>query len=420
MTVRMPSSRPVDHTEGPGASTPTAERPASGAARPAQTRSSQAGATLAGLANMANRMRASPTLNAGIRNTATNLLGDWRNRAAPMAMNGLRAAAARAQFVPGKVGMAGRLATSGFKVIDSLQAAKQTMVLAGAYSPWLGGRAASFMQKAGFGQARMPAPNGARPAGGFARPPAFPATGAFSRHTLASNLIDSFVGKQSGGISAMVNSLHARGVPIAEIASEVSQHAGHISSILRDIGDKLRAAVSGQGGQSGSSSMGEGFGTQHRHMPFNSAHGGGWPPPNRPGTPPFSAFTPFGSMPNVQGQAPASGNKAGAPSGTGTGPAPSAARPQQAGANSAPGSGLNAAQRDQWGKAMNTLGLPANATFAEAKQQYRKLALQSHPDRAARNGVTVDEAKNRFQSLSAAMTQINDLHKPHTDAEQAA
>src|ERR687895_2772047 len=55
----------------------------------------------------------------------------------------------------------------------------------------------------------------------------------------------------------------------------------------------------------------------------------------------------------------------------------------------------------------NVLGVPKNATAAEIKKAYRKLAQEFHPDRNAGNKA----AEDRFKEISAAYDVVGDEEK---------
>ena len=48
------------------------------------------------------------------------------------------------------------------------------------------------------------------------------------------------------------------------------------------------------------------------------------------------------------------------------------------------------------------LAVGPTATWAEIKTAFRRAALDSHPDRAAMNGMTVEAAEELFKKISAA------------------
>lgn len=48
------------------------------------------------------------------------------------------------------------------------------------------------------------------------------------------------------------------------------------------------------------------------------------------------------------------------------------------------------------------LGVTIKATWDEIVRAYRKLALATHPDRAALNGMTVEDATEKFKTVNAA------------------
>ncbi len=56
------------------------------------------------------------------------------------------------------------------------------------------------------------------------------------------------------------------------------------------------------------------------------------------------------------------------------------------------------------------LGVALNATWAEIKSAYRKLALECHPDRGAVHGIDVEEATRLFKRLVAAYTVLEARH----------
>mmetsp|Transcript_39125 Transcript_39125/g.76334 ORF Transcript_39125/g.76334 Transcript_39125/m.76334 type:complete len:309 (+) Transcript_39125:194-1120(+) len=54
------------------------------------------------------------------------------------------------------------------------------------------------------------------------------------------------------------------------------------------------------------------------------------------------------------------------------------------------------------------LGVPCEASQAEIKTAYRKLALKNHPDKAAQSGLSAEEATARFASVGAAYEILGD------------
>lgn len=67
--------------------------------------------------------------------------------------------------------------------------------------------------------------------------------------------------------------------------------------------------------------------------------------------------------------------------------------------------GWEAAQRvinNQERTPRQILGVSISATWAEIKSAYRRLAMAYHPDRAATNGMSVEQATVAFQEINAA------------------
>jgi len=56
----------------------------------------------------------------------------------------------------------------------------------------------------------------------------------------------------------------------------------------------------------------------------------------------------------------------------------------------------------------NALGVAQNASEAEVRRAYRRLALQSHPDRIAINNITLEEANRRMHLLNEANEILGD------------
>jgi DnaJ-domain-containing protein 1 len=54
------------------------------------------------------------------------------------------------------------------------------------------------------------------------------------------------------------------------------------------------------------------------------------------------------------------------------------------------------------------LGVTVNASSAEIKSAYRRLALACHPDRVLVNGMTKEAAEEQFKILTAAYTLLSD------------
>jgi DnaJ-class molecular chaperone len=52
------------------------------------------------------------------------------------------------------------------------------------------------------------------------------------------------------------------------------------------------------------------------------------------------------------------------------------------------------------------LGINKAAVWLEIKQAFRAAALRYHPDRAAHNNMTVDEATEKFKRINAAYTVL--------------
>lgn len=59
------------------------------------------------------------------------------------------------------------------------------------------------------------------------------------------------------------------------------------------------------------------------------------------------------------------------------------------------------------------LGLSKECTTAELRSEYKKLAMEWHPDRcsASGNSNSVDEAKNKFQAIQQAYSVLSDSNK---------
>lgn len=57
------------------------------------------------------------------------------------------------------------------------------------------------------------------------------------------------------------------------------------------------------------------------------------------------------------------------------------------------------------------LGVRAGASWSEIRSAYRAAALASHPDRAAMNGMGIEEATERFKKVVAAYTVLEDREK---------
>lgn len=56
------------------------------------------------------------------------------------------------------------------------------------------------------------------------------------------------------------------------------------------------------------------------------------------------------------------------------------------------------------------LGVLETASWAEIKSAFRKRSMECHPDRAAQNDLTVEEATERFKKMVAAYTVLENRH----------
>jgi DnaJ-class molecular chaperone len=54
------------------------------------------------------------------------------------------------------------------------------------------------------------------------------------------------------------------------------------------------------------------------------------------------------------------------------------------------------------------IGVSEGSPWGVVKSAYRRLSMACHPDRAAANGMSVDEATEKFKDLTAAYTLIDD------------
>jgi DnaJ family protein C protein 3 len=56
----------------------------------------------------------------------------------------------------------------------------------------------------------------------------------------------------------------------------------------------------------------------------------------------------------------------------------------------------------------NILGVVPDASLEEIRVSYRRKAREFHPDRAARNGLTAEEATRKFQQLQDAFDKLKE------------
>jgi len=70
-------------------------------------------------------------------------------------------------------------------------------------------------------------------------------------------------------------------------------------------------------------------------------------------------------------------------------------------------------QRPQPNNHYHILGVAQNASEAEIRRAYRQLALQFHPDRAAANNITLEEANRRMQQLNEANEILSNPEARH-------
>ncbi|WOH14302.1 hypothetical protein DCAR_0933821 [Daucus carota subsp. sativus] len=59
----------------------------------------------------------------------------------------------------------------------------------------------------------------------------------------------------------------------------------------------------------------------------------------------------------------------------------------------------------------SVLGIRKDASFSDVRAAYRKLAMQWHPDRCEKNGLSAVEAKERFQKIQEAYSVLSDETK---------
>lgn len=57
------------------------------------------------------------------------------------------------------------------------------------------------------------------------------------------------------------------------------------------------------------------------------------------------------------------------------------------------------------------LGIMPGASWVKIKSAYRRMAMDNHPDRAALNQMTVEEATERFKRIVAAYTVLEKKHQ---------
>lgn len=57
------------------------------------------------------------------------------------------------------------------------------------------------------------------------------------------------------------------------------------------------------------------------------------------------------------------------------------------------------------------LGVRVGASWSEIRSAYKAAALKNHPDRATMNGMTVEEATEKFKKVVAAYTVLEDRER---------
>lgn len=58
----------------------------------------------------------------------------------------------------------------------------------------------------------------------------------------------------------------------------------------------------------------------------------------------------------------------------------------------------------------DVLGVSITASWAAIQTAYRSMAMQTHPDRAVQNGMTVEVATEKFKAVLAAFTLLKIRH----------
>jgi len=70
-----------------------------------------------------------------------------------------------------------------------------------------------------------------------------------------------------------------------------------------------------------------------------------------------------------------------------------------------------ARERVGTGSPEEILGVARGSTWSVVRAAYKKLAFECHPDRALQNGLTVEEATERFKRVVAAYTILEARRK---------